>query len=89
MRAIVDWRGGIFLKEGKTGVLSVVFSIFNAGGSVWVCVCVYTHTRTQTTQMGYLDLSPGVGMRHLDGPKNPDGPNLDIRIFVYVYKVHK
>jgi len=38
--------------------------------------------------MGYLDVSPGVGMRHLEGLKNPDGPNLGIHIFVYVYKVH-
>jgi len=34
------------------------------------------------------DVSPGVGMRHLEGPRNPDGLNLDIHIFVYVYKVH-
>ena len=27
-------------------------------------------------------------MRHLEGPKNPDGLNLEIHIFVYVYKVH-
>jgi len=27
-------------------------------------------------------------MRHLEGPKNPDGLNLGIHIFVYVYKVH-
>jgi len=27
-------------------------------------------------------------MRHLEGPKNPDGLNLSIRIFVHVYKVH-
>ena len=52
-----------------------------------VCVCVYTHTHTHTAQMGYLDVSPGVGMRHLEGPKNPDGPNLGMYIFVYVYKV--
>ena len=53
-------------------------------------VCVYTHTHTHTEQMGYLDVSPGVGMRHLEspGPKNPDGLNLGIHIFVYVYKVH-
>jgi len=30
----------------------------------------------------------GVGMRHLLGPKNPDGLNLGIHIFVYVYNVH-
>jgi len=50
-----------------------------------VCVCVYTHTRTHTAQMGYLDVSPGVGMRYLEGPKNPDGLNLGIYVFVYVY----
>jgi len=88
MRALVAWRGGLILKEGKIGVLSVVFSIFDAGGSVCGCVCVYTHTHTHTTQMGYLDVSPGVGMRHLEGPKNPDGLNLGINIFVYMYKVH-
>jgi len=27
-------------------------------------------------------------MRHLESPKNPDGLNLGIHIFVYVYKVH-
>ena len=27
-------------------------------------------------------------MKHLEGPKNLDGLNLDIHIFVYVYKVH-
>ena len=53
-----------------------------------MCVCVYTHTHTHTAQMGYLDVSPGVGMRYLEGPKNPDGLNLGIHIFVYVYKVH-
>jgi len=55
-----------------------------------VCVCVYTHTDTHTEQMGYLpvNVSPGVGMKHLEGPKNSDGLNLGIHIFVYVYKVH-
>jgi len=38
--------------------------------------------------MGYSDVSPGVGMRHLEGPKNSDGLNLGIHVFVYVYKVH-
>jgi len=57
---------------------------------VYVGVCVYTHTHTHTAQMGYLDVSPGVGMRHLarEGSKNPDGLNLGIYIFIYVYKVH-
>jgi len=65
-----------------------VFSIFNAGGSVCGCMCVYTHTHTHTSQMGYSDVSPRVGMRHLEGQKNPDGFNLGICVFVYVYKVH-
>ena len=38
--------------------------------------------------MGYLDVSPGVGMRHLEGPINPDGLNLGIHVFVSVYKIH-
>ena len=79
------------MTEGKIGVTLVcVFSNFNAGGSVCGCVWVYTHTHTHTTQMGYLDVSPlaGVGMRHLKGPKNPDGLNLGIHLFEYVYKVH-
>jgi len=79
--------GVIFDRRKHRGVVCV-FSIFNAGGSVCGCVWVYTHTHTHTVQMGYLDVSPGVIMRHLDGPKNPDGLNFDIHIFVYVYKVH-
>ena len=37
--------------------------------------------------MGYSDVSPIVGMRHLEGPKNVNGLNLAISTFVYVYKV--
>jgi len=55
---------------------------------MWVCVCVCARAHTHTAQMGYLDVSPGVGMRHLEGPKNPDGLNLGIHISVNVYKVH-
>ena len=50
-------------------------------------VCVYAHTHTHCTDE-YLDVSPGVGMRHLQGPTSPDGLNLGIHIFVYVYKIH-
>jgi len=53
-----------------------------------VGVCVYIRTHTHTAQMGYLDVSPRVRMRHLEGLKNPDGLNLSIYVFVYVYKVH-
>jgi len=52
------------------GVVCVCF-ISNAGGSVGGCMCVYTHAQTHTAQMGYLAVSPGVVMRHLEGPKNP------------------
>ena len=47
MRALVAWRVGLFLTQGKI----CVFSIFNAGGSVCVCECVYTHTHTHTAQV--------------------------------------
>jgi len=89
MRAFVAWRGGLFLMEGKIGVLSVS-SLFlrRVGVYMCVCVCVYTHKHTHAAQMGYLDVSPVVGMRHLEGPKNPVGLNFGIHIFVNVYKVH-
>ena len=84
MTALVAWRGGLFLTEGKIEVLSVS-SLFLSRVGVYVGVCVW---HTHTAQMGYLDVSPGVRMRHLEGPKNPDGLNFGIHIFVYVYKVH-
>ena len=84
MRALVAWREGLSLTEGKIGVLSVS-SLFLTQVGVYVGVCVW---HTHTAQMGYLDVSPGVGMRHLEGSKNPDGLNLGIHIFIYVYKVH-
>jgi len=64
-----------------------VFFISNAGWSVCGCRCVYTHTHTHIVHMGYSDVIPRVGMRHLEGPKNPDGLNLDMYVFVHVYKV--
>ena len=79
---------GVVFDRRKDRGLVCVFSIFNAGGSVCGCMCVYTHKRTHTAQMGYSKVSPEVGMRHLEGPKNPDGLNLGIHIFVCVYKVH-
>jgi len=79
--------GVIFDRRRDRGVVCV-FYIFNVGGSVRGCMCVYTHTYTHTAHMGYSDVSPGVGMRHPEGPKNPDGLDLGIYVFVYVYKVH-
>ena len=43
---------------------------------VYVCI----QTQTHALHMGYLDVSPGVGTRHLEGPKNPDGLNLGIHV---------
>ena len=79
MRALVAWREGLSLTEGKIGVLSKS-SLFLTRVGVYVCVCLCIRTHTHTAQMGYLDVSPGVGMRHLEGPKNPDGLNLGIHI---------
>jgi len=87
MRALVAWRGGLLLTEGKIGVLSVS-SLFLTRVGVYVGVCVYIHTHTHTTQIGYLVVSPGVGMRHLEGPKNPDGLNLGIYIFRICVQIH-
>jgi len=57
--------GDIFDTRRYSGVVCV-FSIFNAGGSGCGYGCVYTHTHTlHTAHMGYSDVSPGVGMRHL------------------------
>jgi len=47
MRALVAWREGLFLTEGKLGVLSVS-SLFLMWVGVYagVCVCIRTHTHT-------------------------------------------
>ena len=51
MRALVAWRGGLFLTEGKIVVLSVS-SLFLTRVGVYVCVsCVYMHTHTLTAQV--------------------------------------
>jgi len=57
--------------------LCLLCSIFDAAGSVFGCRCRYTQTPTHTAA-GELDVSPGVGTGHLEGPTNPDGPNLGI-----------
>ena len=89
MRALVVWREGLFLTERKIGVLSVS-SLFLTRVGVYACVCVCIRTHTHTAQMGYLDVSPGVGMRPLEGPKDPDSRYTYIRICVqsthmYIY----
>jgi len=70
-------------------VLSVS-SLFSMRVAVYVGVGVRicTHTHTHTAHMGYSDVSPWVGMRHLKGPKNPDGLNIGIYVSLFVYRVH-
>ena len=70
MRALVAWRGGLFLKEGKIVVLSVS-SLFVTRVGVYVCVSVCIRTHTHTLHVGYSDVSPGVGTRNLGGTEEP------------------
>jgi len=80
-------RGVVFDRRVDRSVVWCL-SIFDVGGSVGVCMCVYTHTHTHThTGYGVLDVSPGVGTRHLKGPLNLDGLNFGKHVFVHVYKV--
>ena len=55
-----------------------------------VCMRTHTHTHICIWHVGSCsrDVSPGVGTRHLEGPKNPDRLNLGIHVFAYVFKVH-
>ena len=55
--------------EGKIRVLSVfqVSILTRVRVYVGVFACIRTHTHT--AQIRYSDVSPGVGMRHLEGPK--------------------
>ena len=76
----------MFFDRRKDRVVSVS-SLFLTRVGVYVCVCVCIRTHINT-QMGYLDRSPGVGMRHLEGLKNPDGLNRGIHIIVYACKIH-
>ena len=51
-----------------------------------VCVCVYAHTHTQ--HVGFLDVSPGVGTRHLESPEEIQDCIDSIHIYRAVYEVH-
>ena len=61
--------------------------VLEGGESVFGCMCVYAHTHTHTLHVGYQDVSPGVGTRHLEGLKNSGGLNLGVYSSVYLYKV--
>ena len=68
MKALVAWRGGLFLTERKIGVLSVSSLFFDAGGSVCVCMCVYAHTHTHYTD-GVFSCEPRGREETPRGPK--------------------
>jgi len=55
--------------------------------SVCGCMFAYMHTHLHTAHR-VLDVKPGVGTRHQEDPKTPDGLNLGIYVFVYVYQVN-
>ena len=61
---------------------------FLQGVDVYVlCVCVYAHTHT--LHVGYSDVSPGVGTRHLESPEEIQMYYSDsIHIYRAVYEVH-
>ena len=59
IQLVVAWCGGLFLTEGKIGVLYVSSLFLRGWECMWVCVCVYTHTHTHTAQMGYSVVSLG------------------------------
>jgi len=68
MKALVAWCGGIFLTEGKIGVLSVSFIFLTrVGVYVGVGVCIRTHTHTHC-----IDGVTGCEPRSRD--ETPGGP---------------
>jgi len=48
-----------------------------------ICLCVHIRTHTHTILVGYSDVSPGVGTRHLKSPESPDGLNLRTCLYRY------
>ena len=78
------WRGGLFFKDGEIGELSVSSLFLDAGGSVCGCMYVYTHTRTHTAR-GVLGCETRGRDESTGGPNNPNGLNLGMYVFVYMY----
>jgi len=64
--ALVAWRGGLFLTQGKIGAVCVF--------CMWVYVCVYAHTHTHCTDK-VLCCEPRGRDETPGGPKNPDRLN--------------
>jgi len=73
--------GCCFDRGRDRGVVCVFSILIGVAVYVGVCICIRTHTRT--LDVGYLE----VGTRHLEGLSNPNGLNLGIYAFVYVYEI--
>ena len=53
MRALVAWRGGLFLTEGEIGVLSLSsLFLMRVGVYVGACACIRKHTHTHCRVLG-------------------------------------
>jgi len=65
----------------------------DATRGVYVGACAWVHTNTPTLHVGFSDVSPGVGTRHLESWKNPERLKRCTHVdciyvhstFVYVY----
>jgi len=82
-RALVAGVGAYFQYEENRVVVWDFFDFLTGVGvyvSKRVCICTHTHT----LHVGHSNVSPVLGMRHLESPKNPDGLNLRTHISVYV-----
>jgi len=88
--ALVAWRAGLFLTEGKIGMLSVLFYFKRGWEFVWVYVCVCLHTHTHCTD-GVFRCDPRSQHETTGGPEESGlgcTKSRHIYIFVNMFKVH-
>jgi len=76
---------GVIFNRKKDKDIYLVSSLFLT--HICVYVCVHTHKHC-TPAHRVLDVSPGAGTGHLEGPKNLDRLNLGICIHIYVQSSH-
>jgi len=55
---------------------------------MYIYIYIYTYIAQGSGYIYLYIYSPGVGMRHLEGPKNPDRLNFGTYIFVCVQNTH-
>jgi len=65
--SLLAWKV-VFDRKRDRGVCLYLLN-FDGDLKVYVCVCVCICTRTHTLHVRYLDVSRGVGMRHMERPK--------------------